>query len=157
MMPQCTDTQPLVLCSLTPEKTVSTTACALMETVEARGHTRPNTGRGPCGDLDCGMGTVTLSSSQAFFLTSSYAMGSRRPHVSWNGHSYQTIPRQLEMKPDSGPSSDGPHGWLAPTSGLLGSADCPLPCLHPLTPANSAFGACSYRMQLQLHILWERN
>ena len=74
MMPRCTDTQPLVLCSLTPEETASTTACALMEAAEARGRTRPNTGRVPCGDLDCGMGTVTLSSSQAFFLTPSYAL-----------------------------------------------------------------------------------
>lgn len=74
MMPQCTDTQPPVLCSLTPEKTVSTSACAPVETAEARGRTRPHTGRGPCGDLDCGMGTITLSPSQAFFLTPRHAL-----------------------------------------------------------------------------------
>lgn len=74
MMPQCTDTQPLVLCNLTPEKTASTSACAPVETAEARGHTRPRTGRGRFGDLDCGVGTVMLSPSQAFLLTPSHAL-----------------------------------------------------------------------------------
>ena len=67
---------------------------------------------------------LRLSSSLLVML----CLGSRRPHVSWNGHSYQTIPRQLEMKPDSGPSSDEPHGWLAPTSASWAA-------LIPLCPA----------------------
>lgn len=161
VMPQCTDAQPPVLCSLPPEKTASTTPCALTEREVAQGGTHPNTDRGPFGDLDCGMvgsSSIMLSSSQAFFfLLVMLCLGSRLPHLSWNAHSYHTIRRQLETNPDSGLSSDGPHGWLAPTSALLGSADSPLPCLHPLTLANSAFRACSYRRQLKRHILWERN
>ena len=119
-------------------------------------------GRGPSGDLDygtVGSTSVMLSSSQAFFFPPSYAVFGKQASsfVLEHTHSYHSIHRQLETNPDSGPSSEGPHGWLAPTSALLGSADSPLPCLHPLTPANSAFRACSYRMQLQCHILWERN